>query len=412
MPSTRFLPSVLLSLAIGIGMAQAQTTAEPSVTLWQFGQPRLLNAPLGTLPLIPLGVSFAVDGTETIGVATTYLYQAKLPVPTTITTTVGGTVTAVVETATQTSARTVIASASGWIEPFGGGDAIACSFVGANEGACVEGTASTTANTGVPTPEVLAVDVGALPAAATGVGAGSDSALSSPSSGKKSISTGAVIGIVVAVLVVIAILAGVWFVLWRRRMRQQFQLEDGLAPKGFTPGSPELVPGMHQVGGGYNGPYSPGHARGMTVQSDSTLVAPSGYTHQQPKYNLKHESALSNPSIRSVNAMSVYPDVADAVGPYAFTTNTPRDRQMYNQPGETVPSNLTTSDLARMLHERIEEERRMEAARMPGPSTSMSPGPRQDDEDTYDDDELPPGYSGPASAGIVVTGDFKRREYI
>jgi hypothetical protein len=103
------------------------------------------------------------------GSATAYLYQVLNPV--TVTTVVDGAFT------TKTSAslgkfslfhcrhhaddqrcvasRTVIASASGWIEHFEDNSSIACGLVNATFGEClkINGTNTVTSNHGAPTPQ-------------------------------------------------------------------------------------------------------------------------------------------------------------------------------------------------------------------------------------------------------------------
>ncbi|KAJ7930967.1 hypothetical protein B0H13DRAFT_1960038 [Mycena leptocephala] len=130
-------------------MAPTATT----VTLWQFGTLRLLPGD-STLPLQPLGT--ASDGS-----ATTYLYQVTNPKL--ITTDQSGFAT------TTTESRTIIASASGWVEPWGTTWAIACNFVNSDFGQClnINHTSTVTANSGVPTQVVLAVQTTSTPVLGT-----------------------------------------------------------------------------------------------------------------------------------------------------------------------------------------------------------------------------------------------------
>ncbi|KAK7001710.1 hypothetical protein R3P38DRAFT_3047372 [Favolaschia claudopus] len=200
-------------------MAQIPTTTQ-LVTLWQFGQGRLL-AGQATLPLQPL--STARDGS-----ATAYLFQALNPV--TITTVVDGALTT--QTTPSATPRTVIASASGWIEPFGDDDIISCGLSDATFGGCVEIISQTNIkpqNSGVPTPQVFRV------AAATVEKAGSapsptltPQSDSTPAAAKRS-SSGAVIGGVVAGLLVFAAILALCIFLLRRRWRRQ----DETAARGF-----------------------------------------------------------------------------------------------------------------------------------------------------------------------------------
>ncbi|KAJ7853929.1 hypothetical protein B0H13DRAFT_2358735 [Mycena leptocephala] len=120
--------------------------AQSAVTLWQFGRPRVA-AGLVTLPLQPLGT--ASDGSET-----TYLYQVLSPTVI-ITTDQGGFATTTVPA---TVSRTIVASASGWVEHFGTTEAIECDLINSGFGQCLNiNTASITVNSGLPTPLVFPI---------------------------------------------------------------------------------------------------------------------------------------------------------------------------------------------------------------------------------------------------------------
>ncbi|KAJ7218515.1 hypothetical protein GGX14DRAFT_595130 [Mycena pura] len=104
-----------------------------AVTLWQFGEGRLLGGRVGTLPL----------GTAPRGVATTYLYQALNPAVVTITDEEGFLTSGTIASAKRLAPRTVIVSASGWFEAFANeptqtGHTIACSLVNSAFGDCVD----------------------------------------------------------------------------------------------------------------------------------------------------------------------------------------------------------------------------------------------------------------------------------
>ncbi|KAJ7486690.1 hypothetical protein FB451DRAFT_772544 [Mycena latifolia] len=145
--------SALYFSSNGLAVVVAQSEAT-EVTLWQFGRPRLLGGSV-ILPLQPLGT--APDGS-----ATTYLYQAVNPSVITSVDAAGLLTTQITAIA---NLRTIIASASGWVEPFGSAD-IACSFINPEFGACVDetvGVGTSTANSGVPTPQVLQVALTAPP---------------------------------------------------------------------------------------------------------------------------------------------------------------------------------------------------------------------------------------------------------
>ncbi|KAF9071600.1 hypothetical protein BDP27DRAFT_1322028 [Rhodocollybia butyracea] len=132
------LPSFLAALA----------TPAP-VTLWQVGSGHLLEGSIATLPLQVLGA--ASDGS-----ATTYLYQAVNLASFTLTTE-GLTTTQIFPSPTP---RTIVASASGWIERFPAVSplttaSLGCFLVNSSFGACISDTF--TINAGAPTPEVLGV---------------------------------------------------------------------------------------------------------------------------------------------------------------------------------------------------------------------------------------------------------------
>ncbi|KAJ3715672.1 hypothetical protein C8R42DRAFT_679922 [Lentinula raphanica] len=134
--SSLLLFATFLAIFIGRTFSQA-------VTLWEFGAKRLASGQT-TLPLQPIGI--ASDG-----LSTTYLYQvvsAGLYVTVNYIPEIG--VLAVVES------RTIVASASGWIERFAPTHAIECNFFPSQSasGVCFDETQT---NQGTPTPVVLAV---------------------------------------------------------------------------------------------------------------------------------------------------------------------------------------------------------------------------------------------------------------
>ncbi|KAJ3930527.1 MAG: hypothetical protein NXY57DRAFT_1011696 [Lentinula lateritia] len=113
-----------------------------NVTLWQFGAHRLAGGGF-TAPLLPIG-------TPSDGLSTTFLYEVLDPV-TTLVTEYDSPVLAVSVTSVL---RTIVASASGWIESFGPGTEIRCNFVSSDIGECFDATQT---DTGAPTPVVLGV---------------------------------------------------------------------------------------------------------------------------------------------------------------------------------------------------------------------------------------------------------------
>ncbi|KAJ7486687.1 hypothetical protein FB451DRAFT_1534683 [Mycena latifolia] len=106
-------------------------------TLCLFGTGRLLGAAV-TEPLKALGT------------------EPDALNPTVITTT-GEAGILTTETVTIPTPRTIIASASGWVEPFANGE-IACGFISPGFGPCVDGTS--TANSGPPTPQHYTATLG------------------------------------------------------------------------------------------------------------------------------------------------------------------------------------------------------------------------------------------------------------
>nr|GAT51962.1 predicted protein [Mycena chlorophos] len=138
--------SALLILAPPIALGQE------IVTLWQFGNSRLA-AGEHTLPLVPEGTTTYADG----AVATTFLYRV-VEDPTQIVKVqpLGETLTT---TTPITIFRTIIASASGWFEPFSSGF-IECAFGGGGttHGECINIDSTTTSSGGgTALPEVFSV---------------------------------------------------------------------------------------------------------------------------------------------------------------------------------------------------------------------------------------------------------------
>ncbi|GAV99229.1 hypothetical protein LENED_000672 [Lentinula edodes] len=100
-----FLISTIL-LAESFGQTSSQNT---SVTLWEFGAGRL-DSGQSTAPLQPIG-------TPADGLSTTYLYRVMTSIPSTSELNDDG--SPVFTTFVSTATRTIVASASGWIEKFG-----------------------------------------------------------------------------------------------------------------------------------------------------------------------------------------------------------------------------------------------------------------------------------------------------
>ncbi|KAJ7140562.1 hypothetical protein C8R43DRAFT_589748 [Mycena crocata] len=214
-------------------VSSAQTTAPP-VTLWQFGtRVRLLPGQF-TLPMQPLGTSV-----DAFGSVTTYRYEVinKVEVPTT---NVAG---ATIETTASAAARTIAASASGWIEIFGPENVLECSFVSENFGQCEDRSATTTfvGNSGAPKQPPPVLQVALPPASSTGPSAtfipiSTSSAHHTPPVESK-MPVGAIVGSVLAVVAVV-VTGLILFILWRRRQRERLRFlevtENAVAPYDIT----------------------------------------------------------------------------------------------------------------------------------------------------------------------------------
>ncbi|KAF7310259.1 hypothetical protein MIND_00399800 [Mycena indigotica] len=408
---------ILLCFIIFPFAISAPSPASTSITLWQFGQPRLLNAPLGTLPLIPLGSE---------GGATTYLYQALVPATPTDDPRV---------IATSTVARTIIASASGWVEPFDNGNNIACHLINPTFGACVEGTASQTANMGTPTPEVLQVALDALPAAQSFLPNPSTS-LPQSTQAAAGLPLPAIVGAVVGAVLLIAIVAGACFILSRRR-RKQRSIEDGMAPRHFL-APPTAYPSAPKMSYSYT-PYTPNaHRRGLTIDTSvSTLVSSTPSMSQKSNHlgdvgyqqrldppapsvhassaasvltNPYPESALTNPYAESVltnphsPVPSMYPELSGALGPYGHLSPPGHWRAGVGGEESRVPAHPGVAGRA------IASSSSVVVDNAPLPTSSSGSFARvmyDDNGEDRADDAPPPMYSGPSSSKIVVTGDVK-----
>ncbi|KAF7310289.1 hypothetical protein MIND_00402900 [Mycena indigotica] len=117
----KLCPPLLLAAAPTLNVLATE------VTLWQFGAGGVVGTAITTYPLVPLG-------TAPGAAATTYLYQA-INQATIITKLRGNTKTTV---STTTAPRTIVASASGWIEHVPPNRDIACAFVDATHGECYD----------------------------------------------------------------------------------------------------------------------------------------------------------------------------------------------------------------------------------------------------------------------------------
>ncbi|KAJ7107488.1 hypothetical protein C8R44DRAFT_804676 [Mycena epipterygia] len=208
----------MVGRAVPIFVLLAAAWAQQEITLWQFGQGRLLSAAL-TLPLEPLG-------TESDGSATTYLYQALNPA--TITTVnPAGIITT--QTTALATPRTIVASASGWSEGFGATATgnISCSLINAKFGACLVG--SVTGNSGVPITERLQVSTSS-PSSTIDTASASNSNTPDQPAAKRSHPVGAIIGAVVGGCVFVGISIALFIFSRRRRARRT---EEKFAPSAY-----------------------------------------------------------------------------------------------------------------------------------------------------------------------------------
>ncbi|KAE9395804.1 hypothetical protein BT96DRAFT_942121 [Gymnopus androsaceus JB14] len=123
--------------AFCVGHASSQS----DITLWQFGTNRLLQGQV-TLPMLPVGVA-------TDGLSTTYLYEVADAVVTGF----ESEGTPVAKSLNLTT-RTIVASASGWIENFATSGAVQCNFINTVAGECFDKTSTVF---GAPTPVVITI---------------------------------------------------------------------------------------------------------------------------------------------------------------------------------------------------------------------------------------------------------------
>ncbi|KAJ6514618.1 hypothetical protein DFH09DRAFT_1196437, partial [Mycena vulgaris] len=277
---SKFTGIAVVFLLIGSSIVSAGTNnlipSVPAITLWQFGQPRLLGGD-ATLPLQPLGT--ASDGS-----ATTYLYQVANLKSVTTTDTAG---VLNIQTTEVTTPRTIVASASGWFEPFNNGGIIECSLINSGFGACMDttvGGGGTTANSGVPTPAVLQVALTAPPLTVPTLGSQFTPALvsqftSAPSASPSALlehldkpqpSVGAIVGGVLGGIAALVIFGIVLFALRRRRIRPIESAKFGTARLSF-----EIAP---QVEAAAPGPRILGTTKYLEARGWPQDVARAQYT--------------------------------------------------------------------------------------------------------------------------------------
>ncbi|KAJ6543060.1 hypothetical protein B0H19DRAFT_1381028 [Mycena capillaripes] len=190
-------------------------------------------------------------GTAEGGSATTYLYEVVNPAAITTTNEVAFTTIATKSTDT----RTIVASASGYVELLPDSEAtIACNFINSSFGQCVDTqTSVVTANSGAPTPIVLQVDTTSTflsdPPLSVSTQTPPTSEVSSvtpsPTQANDQATTrrpttvativGGGVGGTVALLALVAL-----FLFWRRRRLRRSERE--YLPHSYDVASPTLVP--------------------------------------------------------------------------------------------------------------------------------------------------------------------------
>ncbi|KAF9060716.1 hypothetical protein BDP27DRAFT_1429774 [Rhodocollybia butyracea] len=192
------VPFYILALFVG------HAFGELNITLWQFGKDHLDDGEF-TEPLRPIGV--ASDG-----LSTTYVYEL-LNVQTT------ATFPGIVPTIKSIS-RTIVASASGWVELFDSGN-LECKFINSDRGKCFD---KKFIGTGVPIPVVLTVlatstSVPAEPTNSDRQSSPNPFPTAGPTTTSQSSPKGAIVGSTIAGLVSVCNVAVL--ILWLRRRRQR-----------------------------------------------------------------------------------------------------------------------------------------------------------------------------------------------
>ncbi|KAJ3844361.1 hypothetical protein EV361DRAFT_247419 [Lentinula raphanica] len=233
---------------IFIGQTLAQSVTQ-SITLWLFGAHRLDSGP-STLPLQPMG-------TPSDGLSTTYLYELVQPI------------TGIVDvdgspepSFSIVASRTVVASASGWVEHFGTTDTIQCNFFSSESasGICSDITRT---DTGTPTPVVLAVSTPVVttskPAYTTSITtiqtlqplgptiSPTNSVHTTTPTPSDNLSVGAIIGVTIAGTLAVCLLGVLVLCLFRRRQRyltgaDQAQRMEAVEPYQSFPYDSQVIP--------------------------------------------------------------------------------------------------------------------------------------------------------------------------
>ncbi|KAF7331430.1 hypothetical protein MKEN_00021400 [Mycena kentingensis (nom. inval.)] len=320
-----------------------------SVTLWQFGPFRLLGGEI-TLPLVPVGTAPA-------GAATTFLYEVVNNHA--VKTLESGIVQTRPSGATAT--RTIIASASGWLEIFpgsGDGHSIECSLVNATYGECVDRnrTITTTANSGPARAVALAVST-AMPlpgstsasATTTPLPTSSSSIPSLPSPSSKP-PTAAIVGGVVGALAIIFVFTVIIFLLRRRRRARQRAEHPTCTEIERPPAEMRVQPDpfMHST---------PSGAPWGTATRKGGLAAPLARPHtalfSPASSDLPYPRAGSTITDGDVDSLSAAGSRSNAGASGIMQTQTYEHEHVpVPDAGVIAAAALPTSELARILYQR------------------------------------------------------------
>ncbi|KAJ7107484.1 hypothetical protein C8R44DRAFT_885482 [Mycena epipterygia] len=274
----------------------AAAWAQEEVTLWQFGQDRLVVAAL-TLPLEPLG-------TESDGSATTYLYQVLNPGATITTVNTAGIITT--QTTAQAASRTIVASASGWFEGFGATAAgnISCSFINAKFGACLVG--SVTANSGLPTPKTLQVSTSSPSSTITSSPIGTTSTSNSNTPDQQAVKRSHPAGAIIGAVVGGCGLLGISLALFISRQRRLRRIQEKFALSAyFIPSRSDNLVAASQlqtttttlpIVGSRKNRAEPGHAGVVPPQGTDPLPSVIFYAYPLFTYTVVFHTSFGVPS--------------------------------------------------------------------------------------------------------------------
>ncbi|KAJ7830697.1 hypothetical protein B0H13DRAFT_1915798 [Mycena leptocephala] len=208
-----------------------------------------------------------------------------------------------------TVSRTIVASASGWVEHFGTTEAIACDVINPGFGQCLNiDTTSVTANSGLPTPLVLPISTStpvlslsstpfvSVPSTRNVI----PTPTASPTNNQDQsagTSVGAIAGGVVGGIAAFAILLTLLFCLRRRRQRS---IDQEVAPRAYDP---SIVPSDRFNNGtsGFERPvsYFGSSQLGSTASSPPSLSGATTNSSRNPANIRRNEKNLGNRGVGS-----------------------------------------------------------------------------------------------------------------